>query len=126
MPRGDRTGPRGEGPRTGRGMGYCSGFNSPGYTKGTPRGGGGFGRGAGFGRGPGRGFGFGRGFAGRANPASYWGGTNYGQATQSEEEAKQSEKQYLENEIEALEQELEAMKNRMRELGEQGENRGGN
>ncbi|RKD31182.1 DUF5320 domain-containing protein [Thermohalobacter berrensis] len=26
MPRGDRTGPYGEGPVTGRGMGYCRGF----------------------------------------------------------------------------------------------------
>lgn len=126
MPYGDRTGPRGEGPRTGRGMGYCFGFNSPGYTKGAPRGGGGFGRGAGFGRGPGRGFGFNRRLAGRANPTGHWEGTNYGRATQSEEEARQSEKQYLSNEIDALEQELEAMKNRMRELDEKGENRGGN
>ncbi|MGM0414857.1 MAG: DUF5320 domain-containing protein [Bacillota bacterium] len=30
MPGGDRTGPRGEGPMTGRGAGYCNGFNSPG------------------------------------------------------------------------------------------------
>ena len=33
MPRGDRTGPRGLGPRTGRGLGYCSGFSAPGNTK---------------------------------------------------------------------------------------------
>jgi hypothetical protein len=32
MPGGDRTGPMGAGPRTGRGMGYCSGYNWPGYT----------------------------------------------------------------------------------------------
>ena len=32
MPGGDRTGPMGAGPRTGRGMGYCSGYNLPGYT----------------------------------------------------------------------------------------------
>lgn len=32
MPGGDRTGPLGAGPRTGRGMGYCSGSNLPGYT----------------------------------------------------------------------------------------------
>jgi len=31
MPRGDQTGPLGQGPRTGRGMGYCSGFNAPGF-----------------------------------------------------------------------------------------------
>lgn len=31
MPRGDRTGPFGMGPRTGRGMGYCTGHPYPGY-----------------------------------------------------------------------------------------------
>lgn len=52
MPRGDRTGPAGQGSRTGRGLGYCTGYSTPGYTKGIPRGGGGFGRGRG------RGFGY--------------------------------------------------------------------
>lgn len=31
MPRGDKTGPMGMGRRTGRGAGYCSGENRPGY-----------------------------------------------------------------------------------------------
>lgn len=31
MPRGDRTGPRGVGPMTGRAAGYCAGFDRPGY-----------------------------------------------------------------------------------------------
>ena len=31
MPRGDRTGPIGNGPMTGRGAGYCAGFSVPGY-----------------------------------------------------------------------------------------------
>jgi len=31
MPGGDRTGPMGAGPRTGRGMGYCTGFGVPGF-----------------------------------------------------------------------------------------------
>lgn len=31
MPRGDRTGPMGAGPRTGRGMGYCAGYGVPGF-----------------------------------------------------------------------------------------------
>ncbi len=31
MPGGDRTGPRGEGPRTGRRAGFCSGYKIPGY-----------------------------------------------------------------------------------------------
>jgi hypothetical protein len=31
MPRGDRTGPAGMGPMTGRAAGYCSGYSTPGY-----------------------------------------------------------------------------------------------
>ncbi|NMC66368.1 MAG: DUF5320 domain-containing protein [Acidobacteria bacterium] len=59
MPLGDRTGPWGLGPMTGRGLGYCAGFPYPGYMNpGYP--GLGFGRGFGFGRGYGRGMGFGR------------------------------------------------------------------
>ena len=60
MPGGDRTGPRGLGSRTGRGLGYCAGYDNPVYTKGSGMG---FGRGGGRGRGVGygRGFGYGRG-----------------------------------------------------------------
>jgi hypothetical protein len=31
MPRGDRTGPTGMGPMTGRGAGYCAGYGAPGF-----------------------------------------------------------------------------------------------
>jgi hypothetical protein len=31
MPWGDRTGPLGLGPRTGRGLEFCSGYDVPGY-----------------------------------------------------------------------------------------------
>ncbi|HDS01463.1 MAG TPA: hypothetical protein ENO22_01020 [candidate division Zixibacteria bacterium] len=55
MPGGDRTGPLGLGPRTGRAAGYCSGYPAPGYANNR------FGRGYGFGFGFGRGRGFGRG-----------------------------------------------------------------
>lgn len=62
MPMGDGSGPAGNGPRTGRGAGYCNGYDRPGsYNRGfggrsiglglgRGRGGAGFGRG-GFGRG---------------------------------------------------------------------------
>jgi hypothetical protein len=33
MPRGDRTGPWGEGPMTGRSAGYCAGYPTPGYER---------------------------------------------------------------------------------------------
>ena len=57
MPRGDRTGPQGEGPMTGRQLGYGAGYDSPGYTKGSgmSMGRGFFGRGRAF-------FGQGRGY----------------------------------------------------------------
>lgn len=49
MPRGNRMGPAGFGPMTGRGMGYCAGYDVPGFA--NRAGGfamGGFGRGRGF------------------------------------------------------------------------------
>ena len=52
MPRGDRTGPMGAGPMTGRAAGFCAGNTAPGYAN---FGGGG---GRGFGRGFGRGWGW--------------------------------------------------------------------
>jgi hypothetical protein len=47
MPRGDRTGPRGAGPRTGRGLGYCGGYETSDFA--NPTFGWGRGRGGGFG-----------------------------------------------------------------------------
>ena len=67
MPGGDRTGPLGWGPMTGRGAGYCAGYPVPGYLNPIPGRGwfgvgrGGFPWGGGRGRFFGRGFGFGRG-----------------------------------------------------------------
>lgn len=49
MPGGDRTGPAGFGPMSGRALGYCAGYEIPGFS--NP----GFGRGYGFGRGRGGG-----------------------------------------------------------------------
>jgi len=52
MPWGDRTGPMGMGPMTGRGAGYCTGNGMPGYMNPVPGyGGRGWGRGRGGGRG---------------------------------------------------------------------------
>ena len=70
MPRGDRTGPEGMGPITGRGMGYCAGYHAPGYTHPGP----GPGRGYGYGYGRRRGFLGGRGGWGRpmyGGPGAY-------------------------------------------------------
>jgi len=68
MPAGDRTGPAGMGPRTGRGLGLCSGYAYPGYGRpgggwrrfGGGRGGYGYGSGGGYGYGYGNRSGFGR------------------------------------------------------------------
>jgi hypothetical protein len=49
MPRGDKTGPTGQGPMTGRRTGFCTGYDTPGCTKNF-----------GPGRGMGRVMGFGR------------------------------------------------------------------
>ena len=48
MPWGDRTGPLGLGPKTGRGLGFCSGYDIPGYMNPGPRLGLGWGRGRGW------------------------------------------------------------------------------
>jgi hypothetical protein len=55
MPRGDRTGPWGEGPMTGRAAGYCAGYDAPGYMNPV------YGRGLGFRGGGGWGGGWGGG-----------------------------------------------------------------
>ncbi len=64
MPRGDRTGPMGMGPMTGRAAGFCAGYGTPGFANqpgmGRPRRGG-RGLGRGYGRGFGRGYGAGYG-----------------------------------------------------------------
>ncbi|MBN2042402.1 MAG: DUF5320 domain-containing protein [Candidatus Aenigmarchaeota archaeon] len=75
MPWGDGSGPNGMGPMTGRGAGYCAGYNAPGYANSGSGGffGRGFGRGLGrgFGRGFGRGLGFRRFAPAYAQPAQY-------------------------------------------------------
>jgi hypothetical protein len=94
MPGGDRTGPLGMGPMTGRAAGYCAGYAVPGYMNPVP-GRGFFGRGRGrgwFGRGMGRGFGRGRGmgYFGGASPGwGYYGAPAYPYAPElsPEEEA---------------------------------------
>jgi len=97
---GDRRGPGGFGPGTGRGMGYCNGYDMPGYMNN------GFGRG--FGHGFGRGFG--RGFG------SGYRGSNYGNYPNIQPV---DEKEYISNEINILEKNLEAMKKRLEQLGKE-------
>ena len=118
MPRGDRTGPMGQGPMTGRGMGYCAGYDVPGFQNG-PWGMGGFG-GRGMGGYGGRGMGgrgFGRGWRHRyyATGIPGWmagGFTTYGPPAMGPE----TELKALEEEATFLERSLEEVKKRLAEL----------
>jgi hypothetical protein len=117
MPRGDRTGPMGYGPLTGRGMGYCAGSAGPGFMYPGP--GYGYGRGGGFGRGFGRGFGLGRGRGwGHPGFGRFW-GYPYPQTTPYSTfqplSAKQ-EKEVIEEQARILEDELNQIKKRQTEL----------
>ena len=117
MPGGDRTGPEGRGPMTGRALGYCAGYNSPGFTRGIPRGRG-FGFGRGFGRGWGRGFGRGRGFWWRGGMYPFYEPVPYYQGVYPEP-SKEEEASYLKNMVKELEEELKAVRDRLEELSEQ-------
>lgn len=120
MPRGDRTGPWGRGPRTGRGLGYCSGYDEPGFTAGAPGrafhgrgsvGGMGFGRGAG--RGYGRGIGYGRGGISPVGPDPDY------EAAPSPPEAEENELRsymgHLENEIRTVKERLKVLRSGKKE-----------
>ena len=88
MPALNGTGPRGQGPRTGRGLGYCP----PGYDRSFR----GFGRGLGLGWGRG----FGRG----------WGWPSYDEPTAKEE------KEILADELKGLKEEMKEIEGRLEEL----------
>lgn len=107
MPRGDRTGPMGMGPMTGRAAGYCAGFPGPGYVDAGP----GWGYGRGWGRGFGRGFGrgLGRGFGRSVG----WGfGGPWGAWQISREE----ELEYLKEQSDMLKQELASIDGRISQI----------
>jgi len=116
MPGGDGTGPLGLGPGTGRRMGYCFGYNVPGFM--NP--GFGFGRGfwgRGFGRGFGRGMGFGRGFAWRARMFSATPTIQPQVITETDEkQLLNEEKEYIKEEIGALKKEMQEIEKRLKEL----------
>jgi hypothetical protein len=115
MPFGDRTGPQGLGPRTGRGAGYCSGFGMPGSMNPMPGGAGfGFGRGRGIGW---QGFGRGRGWRNwyRATGLPGWARAEYGYPDVPSFTAKE-ETDFLRSQAEFLRKELEDIQNRISTL----------
>lgn len=101
MPARDRTGPRGRGPRTGWGMGYCGGANDS-------LAGRGFGRGRGLGRGWRYGTGRGRGFGGGLQRG--WGGGGVGPGPLSDDlEGLRAESSRLKSELEVVERRLSSL-----------------
>jgi len=101
MPGGDRTGPMGRGPMTGRGMGICAGYTRPGYFNPV------------FGRGLGRGFGrrsWGRG-------RRFWDRDYY--ENPYVEPNINEEKTYLENLIKGLEEEIKTLKEKLKEISKE-------
>lgn len=107
MPFGDRTGPMGQGSRTGRGTGYCTGNTMPGSAN--------FG---GFGRGGGRrgGFGFrqnnyGAGMFG--GQGAWWNASRPAAAPTTEQELAA-----LKNQADSLKNSLDVIEKRMKEIGQ--------
>ena len=105
MPKGDKTGPLGLGPMTGRAAGYCAGTPVPGFMNPIR----GYGRGWGRGRGRGCGRGFGRGW--RVYPTVV-----QPQSTEQEVVALENYQKELEVEKVDLEQEMNEIKSRIGEL----------
>ena len=91
MPRGDRTGPLGEGPMTGRQLGYGAGYDSPGYTNGP-------------------GMGMGRGFFGRGR-AFFGGGRGFRFFWNTTDVPAPAESTTQPNDVDMLRTEVEGLKN---------------
>ncbi|MGM0627498.1 MAG: DUF5320 domain-containing protein [Candidatus Fermentibacterota bacterium] len=106
MPAGDRTGPDGFGPMTGRGLGYCTGHAAPGYARPAP--------GRGMGRGWGRGMGRGRGWGRRGYYAPY-----PTAAYPVEPPSREQEMEGLKRAAEETRQALKRIEDRMEQLGEE-------
>ena len=111
MPGGDGNGPLGYGSKTGRGLGFCAGYNEPGYVK------------IGYGRRFGRGFGpgFGRRFWGRGR--GFW---RRGYIPRSvpyydsdQRPSINDEKAYLEDTIKSLEEEIKIVRERLEQLSKE-------
>jgi hypothetical protein len=124
MPAGDRTGPRGMGPMTGRGAGYCAGYGMPGYLSPMP--------GRGYAMGWGRGGAWGGWGRGRAWPHGYsfpawarfghapawgppWAGV-YGPGIAPPGPSPEQEVEFLKSQASWLQEQLAAINSRLEEL----------
>lgn len=122
MPGGDRTGPMGLGPMTGRGAGLCAGYAAPGFANFTPgRGFGGRGRGGG-GRGWRHRF-YATGLTGWQRAGWGWPGFGWGSPAVDAPQAtsRDQELNLLKQQAEGLAQTLEQIKERIAELAPQQE-----
>ena len=108
MPRGDRRGPNGMGSMTGRGMGFCAGYDQPGFVSG---GGGGFGRGQGFGGGGGR-----RGRRNMFHATGQPGWMRWGGVAPAPQPVPEAERQALAQQAQALQAQLDQIQARLGEL----------
>jgi hypothetical protein len=107
MPGGDRTGPMGTGPMTGRAAGYCAGYPVPGYIDPIP--------GRGFG--PGWGRGWQHGFYATGLPAwarfgypPAWGYGPYAPPTPEQEaEGLKTQAEWLKDQLDAINQRIEEL-----------------
>jgi hypothetical protein len=125
MPAGDGTGPRGMGPMTGRGAGYCAGYGAPGYANPMP------GWSFGMGRGRGRGGGWGRGWRNMYYATGLPGWARYGYAPAwgappaaaygpyGAPPTREQETEFLKSQAEMLKEELDAISQRIAELEKQ-------
>lgn len=111
MPTGDRTGPMGQGPMTGRAVGYCAGYDAPGYAYGAP----GWGRGLGFRWGRGRGWGFRHGWH-YAPPPPYWGPPTWTPPPYPQAPTPEQELAMLSSQAEMLQKQLDDIQQRIEEL----------
>ncbi|MFW5913102.1 MAG: DUF5320 domain-containing protein [Candidatus Hadarchaeota archaeon] len=144
MPRGDGTGQLGMGPMTGRGAGYCAGYNTPGFANSVPRAGLGLRRGRGRFGGQGRRrnmfyltgqpgwmrFGFSPGWSGTPPGLQYTnqGTQQGGQAPQGSanpisgpqapgtQDTSRQEVKVLENQMEALKAQMDQIRERIDQL----------
>lgn len=116
MPRGDRTGPMGYGPMTGRGLGYCAGYSTPGYMHPGP--------GLGLGLGWGRGWGWRNWYRATGVPGWARGGWGaapwWGWGAAPTAPVAEQEREFLKAQAASLQQQLDAIRARLEELEREG------
>ena len=125
MPGGDRRGPAGMGPMTGRAAGYCAGYSVPGFVNGVYGAGWGYGRSRGGGRGRRNQY-YATGLTGwQRSGYPYYGGAAPGYAPYYPQNipgySRENELNALKGQAEYMEDSLEGINKRIKELEEKGD-----